>query len=142
MLDGLESISRLSPQRRRDTLKAPDTTSLMHGKQILEQIYGKQTPRLLRHLDELYPGLALRITHDAYGLIMHRAGLTLQERELVNVVVLYALDFDRQLYSHLRGAIRVGVRTTTLKTIILITAKTIGKRSKQSLDTIDSLKNA
>ena len=139
MLDGLETVADASPQRRRRSLRAQESTAHKHGKQILERIYGQQAPKLLRHLDDLYPGLGHRITQDAYGRIMNRDGLTLPERELANVVVLYAHGFDRQLYSHLRGALRVGVSKKTLKSVILLTADIVAKASKQTLDTIDKL---
>ncbi|MCX6143778.1 MAG: carboxymuconolactone decarboxylase family protein [Ignavibacteriales bacterium] len=141
-LDGLESIAHASPHGRRRILRARGSDAQKRGKRILERIYGQQISRLLRRLDDLYPGLAHKITQDAYGLIMNRVGLTLPQRELANVVVLYAHGFDRQLYSHLRGAIRVGISKKTLKTVILVTAKTIGKRSKQTLDTIEKIRIA
>jgi 4-carboxymuconolactone decarboxylase len=141
-LDGLESLAHGSPHRRSRTPKTRSSDADKHGKRILKRIYGQQTTKLLQHLDDLYPGLAKRITQDAYGLIMNRVGLTLPERELANVVVLYAHGFDRQLYSHLRGAVRVGINKNTLKTVILVTAKIIGKRSKQTLETIDRIRNA
>jgi 4-carboxymuconolactone decarboxylase len=142
MLDGLECVAHVSPRHGRHTLRTRSSAAHKQGKRILERIYGQQTSKLLRGLDDLYPGLSHRITQDAYGLIMNRVGLTLPERELANVVVLYAHGFDRQLYSHLRGAIRVGVSKKTLKTVILVTAKTIGKRSKQTIATIDKIRNA
>ena len=111
----------------------------MHGKRILERIYGQQTPKLLRHLDNVHPGLGHRITQDAYGLIMNRDGMTLPERELANVVVLYAHGFDRQLYSHLRGALRVGVSKRTLKSVILLAADMVARASEQTLEIIDKL---
>jgi 4-carboxymuconolactone decarboxylase len=140
MLDGLESVAGASPQRRRRSLTTPRRTAHKDGERVLKRIYGEQTPKLLRHFDELYPGLGHRITQDAYGLIMNRDGLTLPERELANVVVLFAHGFDRQLYSHLRGALRVGISKRTLESVILITADLVGKPSKQTVDTIDGLK--
>ena len=103
MLDGLESIGEASSRRRMpSSLKARSSSAHLAGKKILEQIYGKQTQKLLTRLDSLAPGLGHRITQDAYGLVMSRRGLSIRDRELVNVAVLFAHRYDRQLYSHLR----------------------------------------
>jgi 4-carboxymuconolactone decarboxylase len=139
MLEGLEKVAELSPHGKRSSLSARGSAAHKHGKRILERIYGEQTPKLLRRLDGLYPGLGHRIMQDAYGLIMNRDGLTLSERELANVIVLFTHSFDRQLYSHLRGAIRVGVSKNTLKRVIGLTADIMGKASQQTLRTIDKL---
>jgi alkylhydroperoxidase/carboxymuconolactone decarboxylase family protein YurZ len=64
---------------------------------------------------------------------MNRSGLTLQEREMANVVVLFIQGYDRQLYSHLRGALRVGVQKKTLESIILLSAETANMSAKRAL---------
>jgi 4-carboxymuconolactone decarboxylase len=133
MLDGLEHVSSVSNPHRRATLKSRGGDAHKEGRNILERIYGDQTPKLLRHLDTLSPGLGHRITQDAYGLIMNRSGLTLQEREMANVVVLFIQGYDRQLYSHLRGALRVGVQRKTLDSIILLSAETANMSAKRAL---------
>jgi 4-carboxymuconolactone decarboxylase len=139
MLDGLENIADASPKRKRLSLRMQGGNAHTIGRRILERIYGGQTSKLLRHLDDLYPGLGHRITQEAYGLIMNRGGLTLRDRELVNVVVLYVHGFKRQLYSHLRGALRVGVSKTTLRSVVLLAANVVGKDSRQALATLDRL---
>jgi 4-carboxymuconolactone decarboxylase len=133
MLDGLESIAEVSRGPVRRTLKTSGSSAHKQGRRILKRIYGPQTPKLLHHLDTLYPGLGHRITQDAYGLIMNRGGLSLQERELVNVVVLFCHGLQRQLYSHLRGAIRVGVSRNILRSVVLEAAEISGKSPRRTL---------
>ncbi len=55
------------------------------------------------------------ITEQVYGAVFARSGMSLAERELVNVTVLVIGGFERQLYSHLRGALRVGISGRSLK---------------------------
>ena len=139
MLEGLETVAEVSLRRKRRSLRARGSTAHKQGQRILERIYGEQTSKLLRRLDNLHPGLGHRITQEAYGLIMNRDGLTLPERELANVVVLHAHSFDRQLYSHLRGAIRVGISKSTLQRVIVLTSDIVGIASSRTLATIDNL---
>jgi 4-carboxymuconolactone decarboxylase len=139
MLEGLEHLADIARSPRRRTLKDSNSSAHRHGRHILRRIYGAQTTKLLRHLDDVYPGLGHRITQDAYGLIMHRPGLTLPERELVNIVVLFVHGFDRQAYSHLRGAMRVGVAARTLMMVIQHAARISGAKPEDALATIRML---
>lgn len=72
------------------------------------------------------------IVEDAYGKIFSRRGLTLGERELMNVAALFLLDFDPQLYSHLRGALRVGVKVGALQQCIFALARMSGSSPREA----------
>lgn len=115
LLDGLEFLSTVNPTSNHP---APTVIKVAghrrRGAALLRKIYGEQAGPLVRNLDRLHPGLARRVVMDAYGAILSRQGLSICERELINVVVLYLLAYERQLYSHVRGALRVGVMPETL----------------------------
>ncbi|MBI5464604.1 MAG: carboxymuconolactone decarboxylase family protein [Ignavibacteriales bacterium] len=51
---------------------------------------------------------------DTYGKVFARPGLELAERELLNVIVLANQKLERQLYSHIRGALRCGLNPAQL----------------------------
>lgn len=127
MLDGLEKLYVISPTKQRLNLKQPSKNMLRRkGIGIVTRIYGEQTQRLLKNFNVLHPELSERIVEDAYGRILSRKGLTLQERELINVTVLSIQGYHRQLFSHLRGAVRVGVPHKKI-TITLQKVRTISK---------------
>lgn len=98
---------------------------------------GDQTRTLLEHFDGLHARLADCITGDAYGLIMSRRDLLIAERELANVIVLFVHGYRRQLYSHLRGALRVGVTPFTLKSVLNLVGGIAGKDARGATETVD-----
>jgi alkylhydroperoxidase/carboxymuconolactone decarboxylase family protein YurZ len=87
----------------------------------------------------LHPDLPARIVEDAYGRIVSRNGLTLREREIVNVVALALGCYERQLYSHIRGAIRIGVKRKTLASVLLRVGHLTGKNLDFARRTLDEL---
>lgn len=85
------------------------------GRRVFERIYGNQSDRLLTNLKKLHPSIPKTILHDVYGKVFARPGLSLQTRELVTVALLVVMKLETQLYSHLRGALRVGVPPARLR---------------------------
>ncbi len=119
MLDGLKRLSELGISHRQNKSAQRDRVALRPvGLKALARVYGNQTDRLLSELQELHPEVAGLIVENAYGKIISRKGLTLQERELINVVVLTIQRLERQLYSHIRGAMRVGLKARTLEMVL------------------------
>jgi 4-carboxymuconolactone decarboxylase len=140
MLDGLERLSAL--KRRRTGGSGPSRSTkgaARKGKTILRQIYGQQAEKLLARLNGLQPGLGIRITEDAYGSIMGRRGLSLADREIINVVILFIDGFELQLYSHLRGALRVGVNPLTLESVLLLAARLARKTPRRAIEMLRRL---
>jgi len=118
MLDGLETLQRLngvvSPQKR----KRARGRSRSEGMRIFRRIYGPQTDKVLKNLHGIHPDIARWIIKDAYGKIFNRQGMLLKERELVNVVVLGIQGFTPQFFSHVRGALRVGMKAKSMEAIL------------------------
>jgi len=141
MLDGLEHLCVTATIKRR-SIPVQHSSRASRGAAILRQIYGSQTRKVLSHLDELEPGLAKRIAKDAYGEIMSRPGLNLQEREIVNCIVLFLQGYAPQLFSHLRGALRVGVDVALLKSVVQLAGRLARKESGSALKLIDALANS
>lgn len=115
VLEALEVLSHSSSHRLRTvSLGAGGRNKSVKGRILFRAVYGPQTPRVLHYLEKLHPGLANHILGEAYGRIMSRGGLTLSEREIINVVVLFLQGYEKQLYSHLRGALRSGISLPVL----------------------------
>jgi 4-carboxymuconolactone decarboxylase len=63
---------------------------------------------------------------DGYGKVLSRPGLDLRRRELCIVAACAAMGQDRQLHSHLRGALNVGVEPAALSEALDALADLVG----------------
>ncbi len=109
------------------------------GRQTIRRLYGKTTDRLIENLRNLHEQVPSIVVRDAYGRIIARKGMSLREREIVNVVVLSIQNLNRQLYSHLRGAMRVGVTRVALHDAILLASRATGMNPRTPLEMLASL---
>lgn len=130
MLEGLEFVRKVRPKPARGKGSASGG-----GKRILKRIYGAQTERLLLNIGRIHPEARSMILNDVYGKVFARSGLSLRERELINVTVLALQGLDRQLYSHLRGALRLGYSVGVLRKTLAL----VGRVSKRNMRTARSL---
>lgn len=78
------------------------------GEDTCERVYGKFYERLRHNIRELHPALDSWMIVEGYGKVLGRPGLDLPRRELCVVAVCAAAGQDRQLHSHLHGALHVG----------------------------------
>jgi alkylhydroperoxidase/carboxymuconolactone decarboxylase family protein YurZ len=118
-LDGFELLEKISPSRNKKQKRHLSAYGAhRRGLRTFKRIHGNQTRRVLDRLGKLHHDLPRIVVEDAYGRIVARSGLTIRERELINVVVLALGGYRRQLDSHIRGAIRVGVSRATMRTVV------------------------
>ena len=75
---------------------------------MCRRVYGTQYDGLRGNIAALHPDLDRWMVDEGYGRVLGRPGLPLVERELCIVGILTVLGTSRQLYAHLRGALRVG----------------------------------
>jgi len=116
MLDGLEKLAKMGLLRmNHQGPMSPRQTLRSNGMRVLTKVYGNQTQKLLQSLKILHPHLPAMIVEDVYGKVVARRGMTLRERELVNITVLCVQGLERQLFSHVRGALRIGVSSSLLQ---------------------------
>ena len=74
--------------------------------------------RLRVNIRALHPELDEWMIVEGYGKVLSRPGLDLPRRELCIVAACAASEQDRQLHSHLHGAINVGVAPEVLTATI------------------------
>jgi 4-carboxymuconolactone decarboxylase len=72
-------------------------------------VYGEMYERLRGNIRRLHPDLDDWMIVDGYGKVLSRPGLDLGRRELCIVAACAASKQDRQLHSHLHGALNAGV---------------------------------
>jgi len=93
-----------------------------NGVKTCKKVYGESFDKLIKNMESLHPELLEWMLIEGYGKVLSRDVLNLKVRELLNVAILTSLGWERQLYSHLRGALNVGVRQEdVIKTIEEIT---------------------
>lgn len=78
------------------------------GERTCAAVYGRFYDRLRPNIAALHPALDQWMIVDGYGKVLSRPGLDLPRRELCVVAVCAVAEQDRQLHSHLHGALHVG----------------------------------
>lgn len=78
------------------------------GERTCAAVYGEMYHRLRVNIAALHPALDEWMVVEGYGKVLSRPGLDLVRRELCIVAACAAAKQDRQLQSHLHGALNVG----------------------------------
>lgn len=78
------------------------------GEQTCRIVYGDSYEKLRDNVRALHPDLDEWMIVDGYGKVLGRPGLDLKRRELAVVAACAASGQQRQLHSHLHGALNAG----------------------------------
>ncbi|MBK7907727.1 MAG: carboxymuconolactone decarboxylase family protein [Gemmatimonadetes bacterium] len=85
------------------------------GAATCEIVYGPFYEKLRHNIVALHPALDAWMIAEGYGKILSRPGLALRIREQCVVAACIASEQDRQLHSHLHGALNAGVPAAELR---------------------------
>lgn len=110
-LNGLELWRDVSGRSATDAVENDRADWAGRGLEICGRVYGDQLDPLRENIRRLHPEMETWMLTEGYGKVLGRPGLSLADREL-GIVALLARSgpgVARQLHSHLRGALRVGV---------------------------------
>jgi 4-carboxymuconolactone decarboxylase len=102
------------------------------GEQTCAAVYGAMYDKLRLNVRDLHPALDAWMVVDGYGKVLSRPGLDLGRRELCVVAACAAMGQDRQLHSHLHGALNVGVTSDAIISTIEAIAELIGAEQARS----------
>lgn len=80
------------------------------GESLCSRVYGGVYERLRRNVERLHPALDRWMVEEGYGKVLSRPGADEVTRELCIIALLGAANHERQLHSHLLGALNVGAR--------------------------------
>ncbi|HWP81289.1 MAG TPA: hypothetical protein VNN76_01405 [Bacteroidota bacterium] len=138
MLELLEFVSNIGKEKRSHQA-ASRRSYRITGLRLLRRIYGNQTEKLLENLGRLQPELPHWIVEDVYGKVFSRAGLTLAEREILNSTVLAVQGLERQLYSHVRGMLRVGLQPVVVESILRSVSRSSRKKEHRYVSLVKAL---
>jgi 4-carboxymuconolactone decarboxylase len=103
------------------------------GEATCAAVYGTMYERLRENIRALHPQLDEWMINEGYGKVLSRPGLDLQRRELCIVAACAAAKQDRQLHSHLRGSLNVGVAPSIVTAAIDALADLLGPDRAQSV---------
>ena len=78
------------------------------GEETCAIIYGESYEKLRQNIRELHPALDEWMIVDGYGRVLSRPGVSLRARELCVVAACATTGQQRQLHSHLKGALNAG----------------------------------
>jgi 4-carboxymuconolactone decarboxylase len=114
-LEGTRLLNESWPGRARRTREGGPARWMARGERLCRRVYGGTYPRLRENVARLHPDLAVWMIEQGYGRVLSRGGLGDVARELVAVTVLAATGWERQLVSHLLGALRIGASREAIR---------------------------
>ena len=129
-LEGLRVLNGVWPGRARRAREGTIASWRRRGMALCRRVYGPAIARLLPAVRALHPDLEVWMVEHGYGRVLSRPGLGATERELVTVSALAALGWERQLVSHVLGALRVGASAAELRRALAIGAGAAGERER------------
>ncbi|HEY4305735.1 MAG TPA: carboxymuconolactone decarboxylase family protein [Gemmatimonadaceae bacterium] len=97
------------------------------GERTCSAVYGTMYDKLRGNIRHLHERLDDWMITEGYGKVLSRPGLDLGRRELCIVAACAAANQDRQLHSHLHGALNVGVKPDVVSSAIDVLADVVGQ---------------
>jgi 4-carboxymuconolactone decarboxylase len=88
------------------------------GEATCAVVYGEFYEKLRGNIRALHPALDDWMIVEGYGKVLSRGGLDLGRRELCIVAACAAAEQDRQLHSHLHGALNAGVPAAVVRSTL------------------------
>jgi len=92
------------------------------GEDTCAIVYGPFYEKLRHNIRALHPALDAWMIVEGYGKVLSRPALDLARRELCIVAVCAAAQQDRQLHSHLHGALHAGCGPDAIDETLQLTA--------------------
>ncbi len=104
------------------------------GERVCRAVYGHQYEALREVMAGVHPDLDRWAVAEGYGKVLGRPGLELRVRELCIAMLLSGTEARRQLHSHLRGCLNVGVPPAELEAALDAIADIIGdERAREAV---------
>jgi 4-carboxymuconolactone decarboxylase len=125
-------LNAMREWRRLAPVSAPDADARTiddwrrDGERTCAAVYGRMYERLRGNIRALHDRLDDWMITEGYGKVLSRPGLDLPRRELCIVAACAAANQDRQLHSHLHGAVNVGVAADVVSASIDALADVVG----------------
>lgn len=93
------------------------------GLKIRKEVLGTEyVDRSLASADEFTQPMQELVTKYCWGEVWSRPGLTRQQRSMINLAMISALNRPHELRLHVRGALNNGLSRETIREVLLQTA--------------------
>lgn len=109
---------RPAPQQDEDASVSRAADWVAKGSSTCETVYGESYLMLRENIRALHPALDAWMIADGYGKVLSRAQLDLKSRELCIVAACAASMQQRQLHSHLHGALNSGATPAEVMSVL------------------------
>lgn len=116
-LNSLKIFNEIFPLPKKKNKILSYNELIVRGEKTCKKIYGNKFEKLINNVNSFSPELAGWLIIEGYGKVLSRRRLSLKERELSIIAVLTVLKFDDQLFSHINGAFRLGVKEKSIRKI-------------------------
>lgn len=103
------------------------------GERTCARVYGAFYDRLRVNIRHLHPALDEWMVVEGYGKVLARPELDLGRRELCIVAACAVAEQDRQLHSHLHGALNAGVAPAAVTATIDVLSGLLNDERAQSV---------
>ena len=113
-LNGMREWRRLHKGTAAPADDARGASVRADGEATCARVYGQMYDRLRVNIRALHPLLDDWMIEEGYGKVLSRPELDLPRRELCIIAACAAAGQDRQLQSHLHGALNTGVSSETV----------------------------
>ncbi|MCU0621875.1 MAG: carboxymuconolactone decarboxylase family protein [Gemmatimonadales bacterium] len=90
------------------------------GEATCEVVYGANYEKLRDNVKALHPAVDSWMITEGYGRTLSRPGLDLMRRELCTVAQTAVLETERQLHSHLKGALNAGADPSQIEGVLSV----------------------
>jgi len=123
MLEAADVLNRYYPLENaqshlRQLSPAESETWFENGMNLCQRVYGDNYEPLKRRVESIAPEIFRWMIIEGYGKVLSRPELPAPERELAIIAFLMIENRDRQLHSHIRGALNVGCSIDQVGTVV------------------------
>ncbi len=123
MLNAVELFSMAYPHFRSQEEIGPQslketTVWYERGEELCRRIYDSNFEKLRDRVDALSPEIFNWMILEGYGKVLSRPNLAIVKRELCIVAFLMMENREKQLYSHILGAINAGAETGLIAQVV------------------------
>ncbi len=123
MLEASNHLARCFPEVTLPVATTPITGEeseqwFERGLVLYRRVYGTMHETLKQRVESIAPEVFRWMIIEGYGKVLSRPGLSPVERELAIVACLMIENRERQLHSHLKGALNIGADSELVSRII------------------------
>ncbi|MFH2048963.1 MAG: hypothetical protein ABIJ12_05925 [bacterium] len=111
----------------------------VEGQKLCQKVYGEKYDILRKRVESFAPEIFRWMIYEGYGKVLSRPGLNIVDRELAIISCLIVELRERQLYSHLIGALNVGADKKLVIQVVEDTEIFSGEGSQMALKMLNKL---